>query len=203
MGFYNSMSMRLILASVSPRREELLRNAGFDFEVCPSGVDEGEPGPGELPEQYARRNACAKAMRVAADSPAGSIVLGADTVVTLSGHILGKPSSPHDATRMLRLLSGRTHEVITAICLVRAPHEIAALEHETTFVAFRELGEDEVRDYVASREPYDKAGAYAIQGRASRFVEHISGCYFNVVGLPISLLRQVLKTYFEAATSGT
>src|ERR1035437_4578151 len=100
-GFYNSVAMRLILASVSPRREELLRNAGFDFEVCPSGVDEGEPGPGELPEQYARRNACAKAMRVAADSPAGSIVLGADTVVTLSGHILGKPSSPHDATRML------------------------------------------------------------------------------------------------------
>jgi septum formation protein len=185
--------MKLILASVSPRREELLRNAGFNFEVCPSVVDEGNPKSGELPEEYARRNACAKALRVAADHPAGRLVLGADTVVTLNRLILGKPSGPHDATRMLRLLSGQTHEVITAICLVRAPNEIAALKHETTFVAFRELGEDEIRAYVASREPYDKAGAYAIQGRASRFVEHISGCYFNVVGLPISLLSETLK----------
>lgn len=149
---------------------------------------------GEVPAEYARRSARAKAVRVAADSPAGSLVLGADTVVTLNGLIFGKPNGPHDATRMLRLLSGQTHEVITAICLVRAPSEITALQHEITLVAFRKLGEDEVRDYVASPEPYDKAGAYAIQGGASKFVEHISGCYFNVVGLPISLLHEILAT---------
>jgi len=194
--------MKLILASVSPRREELLRNAGFDFEVCPSGVDEGQPLSGELPVAYARRNARAKAMRVAADSPAGSLVLGADTVVALNGLILGKPNGPYDAVRMLRLLSGQTHEVITAICLVRPPDKIAVLRHETTFVAFRKLGEDEVHDYVATREPYDKAGAYAIQGAASKFVEHLSGCYFNVVGLPISLVSEALKAASESATHG-
>jgi septum formation protein len=185
--------MKLILASVSPRREELLRNAGFEFEVRASAVDEGQPMCGELPAEFARRNARAKAVRVAADCPAGSLVLGADTVVTLNGLILGKPNGPYDATRMLRLLSGQTHEVITAICLVRAPNDIAALKHEITFVVFRKLGEDEVRDYVSSHEPYDKAGAYAIQGAASKFVDHISGCYFNVVGLPISLLSEAIR----------
>ena len=193
--FYNAISMKLLLASNSPRRRELLRNAGFDFEVIPSGVDEGEPVSGELPEEYARRVARDKALEVAARSPSGSLVLGADTIVTLGGLILGKPAGPSDATRMLRLLSGQTHEVITAICLVRAPDQIAALKHETTFVTFRELNEDEIHAYVASQEPFDKAGAYAIQGLASKFVTHISGCYFNVVGLPVSLLYEILKTW--------
>jgi septum formation protein len=107
---------------------------------------------------------------------------------------LGKPSGPFDAIRMLRMLSGQTHEVITAICLVRAPHEIAALRHETTFVTFGTLNEEEIRAYVASREPFDKAGAYAIQGLAAKFVTGISGCYFNVVGLPVPLLYKTLKT---------
>jgi len=185
--------MKLLLASQSPRRIELLRNAGFDFEVVPSGIDEGLPNPGERPEDYARRVARAKAFEVAARSPFGSLVLGADTIVTINGTILGKPTGPFDATRMLRLLSGKTHEVITAICLVRAPEEIAALKHETTFVTFCELNEDTIRAYVASGEPLDKAGAYAIQGLASRFVSHISGCYFNVVGLPIALLDGIVK----------
>lgn len=191
--------MRLILASHSPRRKELLRNAGFDFEVCPSGIDEGPPGSGELPEEFARRNARGKALRVAASSPPGSLVLGADTVVAIRGLVLGKPHGPYDATRMLRLLSGQTHQVITGICLVRAPGEIAALAHETTFVTFGELSDEEIRGYVASHEPYDKAGAYAIQGLASRFVTHISGCYSNVVGLPLSLLRDILKASLEPA----
>jgi len=186
--------MKLLLASNSPRRRELLGNAGFDFEVIPSGVDEGEPSAGELPEEYARRVARDKALDVASRSPSGSLVLGADTIVTLGGLILGKPAGPSDATRMLRLLSGQTHEVITAICLVRAPDQIEALKHESTFVAFRELSEDEIHAYVASHEPFDKAGAYAIQGLASKFVTHISGCYFNVVGLPVALLYEILKT---------
>jgi septum formation protein len=195
--FYNTHGMKLVLASQSPRRIELLRNAGFNFEIVPSDIDEGVPNPEELPEDYARRLARAKALHVAAHSPSGSLVLGADTIVTIGGLILGKPSGPFDATRMLRLLSGQTHEVITAICLVRAPDQIAALKHETTFVTFCELNGDEIRAYVASHEPLDKAGAYAIQGLASKFVTHISGCYFNVVGLPVSLLYETLETVID------
>ena len=191
--------MKLLLASNSPRRIELLRNSGFAFEVIPSGVDEGMPTPGELPQEYARRVARAKALRVAEGSPADSLVLGADTIVTIGGLVLGKPVSPMDAARMLRLLSGQTHQVITAICLVRAPDGIEALEHQSTSVTFCELGEDEIRDYVASAEPLDKAGAYAIQGLAAKFVTHISGCYFNVVGLPVALLYAVLKALPQEA----
>jgi septum formation protein len=185
--------MKFLLASNSPRRRELLQNAGFDFEVASSSVDEGEPLSGEQPDEYARRLARAKALDVAARSPLATLVLGADTIVTIHGLVLGKPSGPFDAGRMLHILSGQTHEVITAICLVRAPDQVAALKHEVTFVTFRDLTEDEIRDYVATREPFDKAGGYAIQGLASKFVTRISGCYFNVVGLPIPLLYETLK----------
>jgi septum formation protein len=184
--------MRLILASASPRRRELLRHAGFDFDVRPSHVVE-QIQPSERPEQFARRAAREKAMHVAASCPPGSFVLGADTVVVIDGKTLGKPSDLKDATRMLRLLSGRTHQVHTGVCLVRAPGEIVALEHETTSVTFRELDEEEIRAYVASGEPLDKAGAYAVQGLASKFVTRISGCYFNVVGLPVPLVCEILK----------
>jgi septum formation protein len=176
---------------------ELLRNAGIDFIVTPCGVDEDLPMPQEAPVVFARRVARAKALCVAATSPAESLVLGADTIVTINGSILGKPNGPFDATRMLRLLSGRTHEVITAVCVVRAPGQIEALNHEVTFVTFCDLAEEEIRAYVASREPFDKAGAYAIQGQAAKFVTHISGCYFNVVGLPVSLVYAILKTVGE------
>jgi septum formation protein len=185
--------MQLILASSSPRRQELLRNAGFDFVVRTSQIQEAQPLPGESPEEFARRAARTKAQSVAAASPRGELVLGADTVVVANGVILGKPKGPFDATRMLRLLSGQTHQVTTGICLVRAPDQIEALNHETTFVTFRELDEDEIHAYVQSHEPYDKAGAYAVQGLASKFVAHISGCYFNVVGLPVPLVYEVLK----------
>ncbi|MGA3167316.1 MAG: Maf family protein [Terriglobia bacterium] len=194
--------MKLILASNSPRRKELLRNAGFDFEVRPSRVEEGQPSPGEMAEEFARRNARAKALSVAVNLPAGNLVLGADTVVTINGLILGKPRGPYDATRMLRLLSGQTHQVITGICLVKAPEDVEALKHETTFVTFVDLSEDEIRGYIASQEPYDKAGAYAIQGWASRWVTRISGCYFNVVGLPISLLWDMLKNFPKPTAGG-
>jgi len=184
--------MRFILASASPRRRELLRNAGFDFDVQPSQVVE-EIKPGESPEEFARRAAREKAMQVAASSPAGSLVLGADTVVVIDGETLGKPSNREDATRMLQFLSGRTHQVHTGVCLVRAPGQIEALEHATTLVTFRELDEEEIRRYVESGEPMDKAGAYAVQGLASKFVTRILGCYSNVVGLPVALVYGILK----------
>jgi septum formation protein len=175
----------------------LLRQAGFDFEVRPSVIVE-KIRRGELPEEFVRRAASEKALQVAVSSPPGSFVLGADTVVVIDGETLGKPSDREDATRMLRLLSGRTHQVHTGISLVRAPDEIEALKHETTLVTFRELDEDEIRNYVESGEPLDKAGAYAVQGLASKFVTRISGCYFNIVGLPVALLYEILKPFIKA-----
>ncbi len=191
--------MRFILASNSPRRQELLRNAGFDFEVRSCPLPEPSPERGADPTQYVRAAAQSKALCVAAGVPPGTLVLAADTVVVLNGLILGKPVGPHDATRMLRLLSGKTHEVITGVCLARAPDTIESRVHEITFVTFRDLEEEEIGDYMKSPEPYDKAGAYAIQGLASRFVTRISGCYFNVVGLPVALVADVLKPFLKEA----
>lgn len=194
--------MRLILASNSPRRSELLRNAGYEFEIDPSGVEEGEARAGEAPEQYARRVARSKAIHVASRSNPGCLVLGADTIVAVGGAVLGKPRDAEDAARMLRMLSGQTHHVTTAICLVRAPDRVEALDHATTLVTFRELEDREISAYATTPEPLDKAGAYAIQGLASKFVVHISGCYFNVVGLPVSLLDTMLKPLMPSGAAG-
>ena len=188
--------MRLILASTSPRRQDLLRSAGFDFEVRPSSIEEA-PRPGETAEEFARRAAREKALAVAASSPWGSFVLGADTVVVLEDQILGKPAGSDDATRMLRLLSGVTHCVTTGVCLVVAPERVEGLKHETTLVTFRNLDEEEIRNYVASGEAFDKAGAYGIQGLASKFVTRVEGCYFNVVGLPVPLVYEMLKPFLR------
>ena len=206
----------LILASASPRRRELLTQAGFTFEVHPADIPE-DPYPNEDPIAYVTRLAREKAQAVyneilgapsfrlfsgervgshephGAQAPSAALqVLGADTTVTLDNHILGKPESPADAARMLRLLSGRTHRVITGIALVSA-HRIESAAEVTT-VQFLELSDQEIADYVATREPMDKAGAYAIQGRAARWIPRIEGCYFNVVGLPIALVSTLLKT---------
>jgi septum formation protein len=178
----------LVLASQSPRRRELLGCAGIPFVVRPAIVDEariGEEDPGEHVCRLAREKAQAVAC-----AP-GEIVLGADTVVAIDGDVLGKPSDPEDAARMLRRLSGRTHEVVTGICLRTSNRLI--LDKESTRVRFVRLSEEEIAAYAASGEPMDKAGAYAIQGRASRFVDRIEGCYFNVVGLPVSLVWRHLK----------
>jgi len=191
-------SMRLILASTSPRRRELLHQAGFHFEVRPSLVEE-TPAPGETPEEFARRAARDKALAIAASAPQDSLVLGADTAVVADSETLGKPASPEDAARMLRLLSGAAHRVITGVCLVRAPNHIEALAHETTFVTFRRLDEEEIQSYLTSGEAFDKAGAYGIQGLASKFVTRIEGCYFNVVGLPVALVYDLLKPFLMAA----
>ncbi len=187
--------MSLILASASPRRSELLRNVQIAFEVEPADVRE-EPLPHERPLDYAQRLACDKARAVFARHPA-DVVLGADTVVVVDEHLLEKPTGERDAQRMLRLLSGRTHQVITGICLLATEFEQSAAE--VTQVRFSPLSEVEIAGYVRTAEPLDKAGAYAIQGIASRWVERIEGCYFNVVGLPVPRVYRMLRAA-EAAT---
>jgi septum formation protein len=217
---------RLILASASPRRRELLTQAGYVFEVQPAHVNE-DLRPDEDPIAYVVRLARDKAQAVfnqlsnlGAPSPgspstAGTlrvrrggggldsetwettnsgpqslIVLGADTTVTLDGHILAKPEDPADAARMLRMLSGRTHRVITGVAVATANRtEVAA---EVTGVQFLTLSEEEIAAYVATGEPMDKAGAYGIQGRAAKWIPRVEGCYFNVVGLPLALVATML-----------
>jgi len=188
---------RLILASSSPRRVEVLRNAGFDFEVIPSRVDESAR-PGESPVALAERLAREKAEDVAARlAPQNNaVVLGADTVVVGDdGALLGKPQSPADAVAMLEKLSGRPHDVITGVALVAPGGGRVSLAHERTRVFVRVLSRGEIESYVASGEPLDKAGAYAIQGRAGRFVTRIEGCYFNVMGLPLALVDRMVKDW--------
>lgn len=181
--------MPLILASASPRRSELLRNAAIPFTVDPAHVRE-EPLPEENPLDYAQRLARDKARAVFARYP-DDAVLGADTVVVVDEHLLEKPANEADAARMLRRLSGRTHQVITGICLVAPGFEHS--EAEITAVRFGPLSEEEIAQYVRTGEPMDKAGAYAIQGVASRWVKRIEGCYFNVVGLPVPRVYRLLR----------
>jgi septum formation protein len=184
----------LILASRSPRRAELLRNAGFGFEVRPGDVDE-RMRAGETPLDYVKRLAQEKAMEVLAAAPAGAVVLGADTTVVVDGESLGKPADAEDARRMLARLSGRSHQVMTGVCVAwRSAAGAAAfeVEAEVTEVEFAELSAEEIAAYVALGEPMDKAGAYAIQGRASRWIPRIRGCYFNVVGLPVARVCSML-----------
>jgi septum formation protein len=174
----------IVLASGSPRRGEILANAGIAFvREIPPYVDE-TPSPGELPLDYVKRLALEKASAITVDP--SRIVLGADTTVVIEGEILGKPSDAGDAARMLRRISGRMHEVITGICLINGRGQI--VDAASTRVWFAALSDSEIEDYVASGEPMDKAGAYGIQGLASKFVTRIEGCYFNVMGLPISLV---------------
>jgi septum formation protein len=179
---------RLILASQSPRRRELITTAGFSFDVRVQPVEEVR-APGEAPEAYVRRLASAKAE--AAWKGRDEIVLGADTVVVLDQDVLEKPVDLADARRMLQLLSGREHRVITGICLRHA--QGCEVDHVSTVVRFVNLTATEIDAYVASGEPMDKAGAYAIQGLASKFVESIDGCFFNVVGLPVSRVYRYLQ----------
>jgi len=197
--------VRLILASASPRRAELLRAAGYAFDVVVAGVDESMRD-GESPEIYVRRLAAEKSAAVMAviargdptnDGPAeaghykdDTIVLGADTTVVVDGEMLGKPIDDRDSARMLTRLSGRAHQVLTGISLRRGAFELGRVE--TTTVSFAPLDDDEVAWYVATGEGRDKAGAYAIQGVASRFIPRIDGSYSNVVGLPVASVRELL-----------
>ena len=183
--------MRLILASSSPRRAEILRDAGLSFSVLSSAVDE-TPYPQETPQQLVQRLADSKADLVAARALGPAIIIAADTVVILDGQILGKPRSTDDARHMLEQLSGRTHCVLTGVSLVRLPDAERRRFVERTLVQFAPLPRDEITRYLASGEAHGKAGAYAIQGRAGRYVPRIDGCYFNVVGLPLARLMAAL-----------
>jgi nucleoside triphosphate pyrophosphatase len=194
-----NFSTRLLLASRSPRRAELLRAAGFDFDVCAADVDESVH-PDESPAEYVRRLASAKSAEAAAHrsaprgcgSPASEIaILAADTSVIVDDAILGKPVDDDDASTMLRRLSGRSHQVMTGLSIRRGERE---LQHvEMTAVYFAALSEEEIAWYVRSGEGRDKAGAYAIQGLASRFIPRIEGSYSNVVGLPIAAVCALIR----------
>jgi septum formation protein len=182
----------IVLASASPRRQELLRTAAIEFVVRPANLEE-IPHAGESPLAFAERMAREKAGIVQATAAANHTVLAADTVVAVGSEILGKPRNPEDAARMLRLLSGRTHRVITAVCLLGGDFD--DLRSQTTLVKFRAMSEDEIRGYINTGEPMDKAGAYAIQGQASRWITAIEGDYYNVVGLPIALVCRMLREH--------
>jgi septum formation protein len=198
----------LVLASASPRRQDLLRSAGISFQVQPADVDE-TPLVGESARECAERLAQQKALAVWRKRP-GDLVLGADTVVVVDEAILGKPIDANDAARMLRMLSGRVHQVITGVCLASRSGSTGSTtpanssstgpgnpelrtSAETTLVTFAALTDAEIRDYVATGEPMDKAGAYAIQGIASRWIPRIEGDYSNVVGLPVTRVYRMLQ----------
>ena len=188
----------LVLASASPRRQEILRNAAIPFVVHPTDIPE-VPNPGEDPRLFAERMAKEKALAVFQQRPHDTI-LGADTVVVVDDQILGKPQDKADAARMLRLLSGCSHIVITGVCLVGSETRNQKLEtsfqdvrSETTLVTMDPLSDADIFSYVSTSEPMDKAGAYAIQGIASRWISRIEGDYFNVVGLPMALVWRMLR----------
>jgi len=183
---------KLVLASASPRRAEILRITGWDFEILPANVDEARrPGENAAPyvERVAREKAEAAALRVR-----DRLVLGADTIVLIEGNILGKPRDNEDARRMLQLLQDRRHQVMTGIAIVNGNSSRSLVAHESTDVEFSPMTEDEIDWYVATGEPMDKAGAYAIQGMGARFIEGITGDYLNVVGLPLRLLYKLVRS---------
>jgi septum formation protein len=209
-----SVKPKLILASASPRRRELLAQAGYHFEVQPSAVPESRR-PGEDAIRFATRLAREKAEEVFARRQAAPqtlepamVVLGADTVVVCDGEVMGKPADPADAERMLLLLSGRTHQVVTGVAVVWGtgtrmnPGPAVQVAAELTQVTMQTLSPEEVSRYVASGDPMDKAGAYAIQGYAGRWIPRINGCYFNVVGLPLALVSSLLEAAEERQPSG-
>jgi septum formation protein len=182
----------LFLASTSPRRAEILRAVGWPFEVRAPNIDETRAFE-ETPVRYVTRLARMKAATVAAQEPEG-LVLGADTVVVVEKEILGQPRDAEDARRMLQLLRGRWHEVLTGVGLVRAGSDgCSIVDHESSRVRFAEMSDEEIEWYVGTGETTGKAGAYAIQGRGALFIEEIQGDYFNIVGLPIRLIYELSR----------
>jgi septum formation protein len=190
--------MKLILASASPRRAQILRDAGMRFEIARADVSE-RAKRGESASILTRRLAQAKAQAIVenmvkkiGNKLLEAIVIGADTIVEVNGELLGKPPSPRAAREMLTKLGGRTHRVVTSVAAVRLPDCAEEVATESTRVRFAPLSADEIAAYVATGEPLDKAGAYAVQGIGGRFIERIDGCYFNVVGLPLARLYRML-----------
>ena len=187
---FTSAVPRLVLASASPRRAKILRTTGWDFEILPADVDEARR-PGENAAAYVERVAREKA-EATAHQVSNRLVVGADTVVVIDGQILGKPRDAEDARRMLGLLQDRWHQVLTGLAIVNG--NSSAVAHEVTDVKFAPMTENEINWYVATDEPLDKAGAYAIQGLGARFIEGIRGDYLNVVGLPLRLLYKLVRS---------
>ncbi|MBF83263.1 MAG: hypothetical protein CL489_02175 [Acidobacteria bacterium] len=183
------LGVRILLASSSPRRAELLKAAGYAFDVAPADVDE-TPLPGELPEVYVARLAEAKA-NVTVNTSSDCVVLGADTAVLVDGTIFGKPLDDANAAAMLRQLSGRSHEVLTGVSMRYGSQRVGTVDRTVVHVAF--LRPEDISWYVASGEPRGKAGGYAIQGLAARFIDRIEGSYSNVMGLPLSVVRRLLS----------
>jgi septum formation protein len=184
-------AMKLILASASARRAEILRDAGLPFTVLSSAIDE-TPYPNEAPHDLVQRLADTKADLVAARAVGPAIIIAADTEVVVDGQVLGKSRTSDDARQMLSKLSGRTHSVITGVTLIRLPDAERRSFVETTQVQFAQIPDEEILRYLATGEPFDKAGSYAIQGRAGRYIPRVEGCYFNIVGLPLARLYQTL-----------
>jgi nucleoside triphosphate pyrophosphatase len=182
---------KLILASRSPRRAEILSAVGWPYDVMAAGVDESVRAD-ESPVEYVKRLAVTKAAAVATKLEDG-LVLGADTTVVIQNQILGQPVDDEDARRMLKMLSGRWHEVLTGVALIRSETAERVVDYETTRVRFAELTDHEIDWYIASHEPLDKAGAYGVQGKAALFVEEIQGDYFNIMGLPIRLIYELRR----------
>jgi septum formation protein len=183
---------KLILASASPRRAEILRTVGWPFAALAVDIDESRRA-GEEAAAYVERVARAKADAAALRAP-GKTILGADTVVVIENEILGKPIDDEDARRMLRLLRDRWHQVLTGVAIIKGETGSSKVAHEVTDVRFAAMSDDEIGWYVATGEPQDKAGAYAIQGQGARFIKEIRGDYSNVVGLPVRLLYELLGT---------
>ncbi|NIA29372.1 MAG: septum formation inhibitor Maf [Actinobacteria bacterium] len=186
---------KLILASQSPRRADLLSLIGFDFDVRPSRIDEDSIRETE-PEKHVKALSLAKAKKVARSVEKG-LVVGADTIVVLNGEILGKPSSPEDAARMLRKLSGRVHKVYTGFTIIEMPGGRTVSDFEMTAVRFRQLADWEIKNYVSTQNPMDKAGAYGIQDQSAVFAERIEGCFYNVVGFPLTKFYVTLLEFVQ------
>ena len=185
----------IILASASPRRKQLLEQIGLNVQVIPSGIEEGKPTGTDFPA-HVRQMATAKARKIATDHP-DQMVIGADTLGICEDHPMGKPRDRDHAAEMLTRLSGRWHDVISGICLISASNNIEITDYAQTAVHFFPLSVEEIDDYVKSGEPFDKAGAYGIQGLGARFVKEIRGCFFNVVGLPLGMVWQYIKSFPE------
>lgn len=182
--------MNWILASGSPRRKEILQNLGVHFEVITADIEEtcDKTDPAEIVCELAARKASAVAERI---GQTDRLIVAADTLVACDGNVLGKPADVADATAMLQMLSGRTHEVFSGISLILGDRQIT--ECECTAVTFDKMTDDEIAAYIASGEPFDKAGGYAVQGKAAVYIQKLDGCYFNVVGLPVHRLYQMLQ----------
>ncbi len=185
--------MKIYLASTSPRRQKLLRLLGINFEILKPKFIEPDIHITFTPQKFARTMAFLKSLSVLRNKKIKSgLIIGMDTAVIIGNHILGKPRNTREAKQMLKLLSGKTHQVITGVCVIKLPTVKIVTDAEATFVSFRKLSDREIDAYIATSEPFDKAGAYAIQGKAATFVKKVRGCYLNVIGLPINLLLSLL-----------